>query len=147
MARTQLDNMIRKTTLSNGARIITEVVDEVYSASIGIWVDVGSEDEGQENNGVSHCLEHMLFKGTSRRTAQEIAQEIEDVGGGLGAATSKENTCFYGRVMGDQLHVAIAPILLGRGIRLWDDLRGFEDVYSVTTEGAPSGITPLTFSR
>ena len=62
MARTQLDNMIRKTTLSNGARIITEVVDEVYSASIGIWVDVGSEDEGQENNGVSHCLEHMLLR-------------------------------------------------------------------------------------
>jgi len=111
MARTQLDNMIRKTTLSNGARIITEVVDEVYSASIGIWVDVGSEDEGEENNGVSHCLEHMLFKGTSRRSAQDIAQEIEDVGGGLGAATSKENTCFYGRVMGDQLPVAIDLLL------------------------------------
>src|SRR5262249_23152582 len=96
---------------SNGARIITEVVDEVYSASIGIWVDVGSEDEGEENNGVSHCLEHMLFKGTSRRSAQDIAQEIEDVGGGLGAATSKENTCFYGRVMGDQLPVAIDLLL------------------------------------
>lgn len=103
--------MIRKTTLSNGARIITEVVDEVYSASIGIWVDVGSEDEDVSNNGVSHCLEHMLFKGTTRRTAQDIAQEIEDVGGGLGAATSKENTCFYGRVMGDQLPVAIDLLL------------------------------------
>ena len=99
--------MIRKTTLDNGTRIITEVVDEVYSASIGIWVDVGSEDEDEKHNGVSHCLEHMLFKGTTKRSAQDIAQEIEDVGGGLGAATSKENTCFYGRVMGDQLPVAI----------------------------------------
>ena len=103
--------MIRKTTLDNGARILTEVVDEVYSASIGIWVDVGSEDEDERNNGVSHCLEHMLFKGTSRRSAQDIAQEIEDVGGGLGAATSKENTCFYGRVMGNELPVAIDLLL------------------------------------
>lgn len=99
--------MINKTSLSNGTRILTEVVDEVYSASIGIWVDVGSEDEEEKNSGVSHCLEHMLFKGTATRSAQDIAQEIEDVGGSLGAATSKENTCFYGRVMGDQLPVAI----------------------------------------
>jgi predicted Zn-dependent peptidase len=99
--------MIRTTTLANGARIITEVVDQVYSASIGVWVDVGSEDEGVNNNGVSHCLEHMLFKGTKKRSAQEIAQEIEDVGGSLGAATGKENTCFYGAVIGDQLPVAI----------------------------------------
>lgn len=99
--------MIKKTVLPNGVRILTEVVDEVYSASIGIWVDVGSQDENEVNNGVSHCLEHMLFKGTAKRSAQDIAQEIEDVGGSLGAATSKENTCFYGRVMGDQLPVAI----------------------------------------
>lgn len=99
--------MIRKTTLDNGVRIITEVVEEVYSASIGIWIDVGSEDEDEKTNGVSHCLEHMLFKGTKTRSAADIAQEIEDVGGGLGAATSKENTCFYGRVMGEELPVAI----------------------------------------
>ncbi len=103
--------MIQKTTLPNGARILTEVVNEVYSASIGVWVDVGSEDENERNNGVSHCLEHMLFKGTSKRTAQDISQEIEDVGGSLGAATGKENTCFYGRVMGDQLHVAVDLLL------------------------------------
>lgn len=99
--------MIRTTRLPNGARIITEVVDEVYSASIGIWIDVGSEDETEKNNGASHCLEHMLFKGTTKRTAEQIAQEIEDVGGSLGAATGKENTCFYGRVMGEHLSVAI----------------------------------------
>lgn len=99
--------MIRKTTLDNGTRILTEVVDGMYSASIGIWVDVGSKDESEVSNGVSHCLEHMVFKGTKKRTAQDIAMEIEDVGGSLGAATGKENTCFYGRVMGDQLGVAV----------------------------------------
>lgn len=103
--------MIQTTKLDNGARIITEVVDEVYSASIGVWVDVGSQDETLKTNGVSHCLEHMLFKGTRKRTAREIAQEIEDVGGSLGAATGKENTCFYGRVMGDRVHVAIDLLL------------------------------------
>ncbi|HEY9793700.1 MAG TPA: pitrilysin family protein [Candidatus Obscuribacterales bacterium] len=99
--------MIRKTTLDNGARILTEYVPGMYSASIGIWVDVGSKDENTVNNGVSHALEHMLFKGTKSRTARDIAQEIEDAGGSLGAATGKENTCFYGRVIGDQLPVAI----------------------------------------
>lgn len=99
--------MIKTTTLDNGARIVTEVVDQVYSASIGVWVDVGSQDEHEENNGVSHCLEHMLFKGTQSRTAQDIAQEIEDVGGNLGASTGKESTCFYGRLLGDQLPIAI----------------------------------------
>lgn len=103
--------MIRKTTLDNGARILTEKVDGMYSASIGIWVDVGSRDESEITNGVSHCLEHMLFKGTTKRTGTEIAQQIEDVGGSLGAATGKENTCFYGRVMGDQTHVAIDLLL------------------------------------
>src|SRR3974390_447421 len=99
--------MIRTTTLPNGARIITEVVHEVYSASIGVWIDVGSEDEDLKTNGVSHYLSHMLFKGTEKRNAHKIAQEIEDVGGSLGAATGKENTCFYGRVIGEHLQVAI----------------------------------------
>ena len=98
---------IRTTRLANGARIVTEVVDHVYSASIGVWVDVGSQDETAENSGVSHCLEHMLFKGTKTRTAEELAQEIEDVGGSLGASTGKENTCFYSSILGDQLHVSI----------------------------------------
>lgn len=103
--------MIRKTTLDNGTRILTELVDGMYSASIGIWVDVGSKDESTETNGVSHCLEHMLFKGTPTRTAHAIALEIDDVGGGVGAATSKENTCFYGRVMGDKLPDTIDLLL------------------------------------
>lgn len=103
--------MIRTRRLPNGARIITEPVDSVYSASIGIWIDVGSEDESEKNNGASHFLEHMLFKGTEKRTAEQIAQEIEDVGGSLGASTGKENTCFYGRVIGEHLPVAIDMLL------------------------------------
>ncbi len=98
---------VQKVTLDNGARIITEVVDTIYSASIGIWVDVGSEDEAPKTNGASHCLEHMLFKGTESRSAEKIAHEIEDVGGSLGASTGKENTCFYGHVLGEQLPVAV----------------------------------------
>ncbi len=100
-------NTVRKTTMPNGLRVLTEVVEEVYSASIGIWIDVGSEDETDANNGASHALEHMLFKGTEKRTGEQIAQEIEDVGGSLGAATGKENTGYYGRVLGNKLGVAI----------------------------------------
>lgn len=103
--------MINTTTLENGARVVTEVVEGVYSAAIGVFIDVGSEDESQSNNGVSHCLEHMLFKGTSTRTAEQISVEIEDAGGSLGAATGKENTCFYGRTMGSELPVAIDLLL------------------------------------
>jgi predicted Zn-dependent peptidase len=103
--------MIRKTTLDNGARILTEYVQGMYSASIGIWVDVGSQDENEVNSGVSHALEHMLFKGTKKRSARDIAQEIEDAGGSLGAATGKENTCYYGRVIGDKLPIAIDLLL------------------------------------
>ncbi len=115
---------INKTTLPNGVRVITEVVKEVYSASIGIWIDVGSEDEDEDNNGVSHALEHMLFKGTTTRTAEEIAQQIEDVGGSLGAATGKENTGFYGRVMGSELPTAINLLsdMLRNSILTQDDL-------------------------
>jgi len=98
---------VQAVTLENGARIITEVVDEVYSASIGIWIEVGSEDEIPENSGASHCLEHMLFKGTKTRTSEQISHEIEDVGGTLGAGTGKENTSFYGHLLGEQLPVAI----------------------------------------
>jgi predicted Zn-dependent peptidase len=98
---------VQAVTLENGARIITEVVENVYSASLGIWIEVGSEDETPENNGAAHCLEHMLFKGTKTRTAEQISHEIEDVGGTLGAGTGKENTSFHGHLLGEQLPVAI----------------------------------------
>ncbi len=86
---------------------MTEVVESVYSAAIDLWVEVGSAYETALNNGVSHCIEHMLFKGTERRTAEQIAEDIEDVGGMLGASTSKELTKIYGHVLGEHLPVAL----------------------------------------
>ncbi len=99
--------MIRTTTLPNGARIVTEVVESVYSAAIDLWIEVGSAYETALNNGVSHCIEHMLFKGSEKRSAEQIAEDIEDVGGMLGASTSKELTKIYGHVLGEHLPVAL----------------------------------------
>jgi predicted Zn-dependent peptidase len=99
--------MIRTTSLPNGARIVTEVVESVYSAAIDLWIEVGSAYETALNNGVSHCIEHMLFKGTEKRSAEQIAEDIEDVGGMLGASTSKELTKIYGHVLGEHLPVAL----------------------------------------
>jgi predicted Zn-dependent peptidase len=86
---------------------VTEVVESVYSAAIDLWIEVGSAYETALNNGVSHCIEHMLFKGTERRSAEQIAEDIEDVGGMLGASTSKELTKIYGHVLGEHLPVAL----------------------------------------
>ncbi len=99
--------MIRTTTLPNGARIVTEVVESVYSSAVDLWLKVGSAYETELNNGVSHCIEHMLFKGTDIRSAERIAEEIEDVGGTLGASTSKELTKVYGHVLGESLPTAL----------------------------------------
>ena len=85
------------TELPNGIRVITERIDHVKSFSLGFWLNVGSRDENNANNGISHFLEHMLFKGTKTRSAKKIAEEIESLGGYLNAFTSKEHTCFYGR--------------------------------------------------
>ncbi|MBP6594018.1 MAG: insulinase family protein, partial [Candidatus Obscuribacter sp.] len=84
--------MIRITTLPNGARIVTEVVESVYSAAIDLWIEVGSAYENTSNSGVSHFIEHMLFKGTTTRSAERLMEEIEDVGGMLSASTSREIT-------------------------------------------------------
>lgn len=103
--------MIRTTTLPNGARIVTEVVDSVYSAAIDLWIEVGSAYETPANSGVSHCIEHMLFKGTKNRSAEHLMEEIEDVGGMLGASTSRELTKLYGHVLGEALPVAVEIML------------------------------------
>lgn len=103
--------MIRTTTLPNGARIVTEVVDSVYSAAIDLWIEVGSAYETPANSGVSHCIEHMLFKGTKTRSAELLMEEIEDVGGMLGASTSRELTKLYGHVLGEALPVAVDIML------------------------------------
>jgi predicted Zn-dependent peptidase len=98
--------MIRKSVLPNGVRVITEAMPQVVSSSIGIWVENGSRYEVPAHNGVSHFIEHLLFKGTKRRTAAQIAEEIDAVGGVLNAFTGKEYTCYYAKVLGADLPLA-----------------------------------------
>ncbi|MEK6540067.1 MAG: pitrilysin family protein [Deltaproteobacteria bacterium] len=98
---------IQKTTLRNGLKIITEEMPDIQSASIGIWVNMGSRDEESSKSGISHFIEHLLFKGTERRTALDIAREIESVGGALNAFTGKENTCFYAKVLSKDIELAV----------------------------------------
>ncbi|MBF6568585.1 MAG: insulinase family protein [Candidatus Binataceae bacterium] len=98
--------MIRKTVLPNGVRVMTEAMPHVVSCSFGIWVENGSRYEEAAQNGVSHFIEHLLFKGTKRRTAAQIAEEIDAVGGVLNAFTGKEYTCYYAKVLGQDLPLA-----------------------------------------
>jgi len=90
-------NNFKITELPNGIRIVSENIPHVKSFSLGFWFNVGSRDEKKGNNGISHFLEHMFFKGTVRRSAKRISDDIESLGGYLNAFTSKEHTCFYGR--------------------------------------------------
>ena len=99
-------NAIRVTELPNGMRVVTDPVPTVETVSIGVWVDVGTRHESADLSGVSHLLEHMAFKGTQRRSAIAIAEEIEAVGGHLNAYTGRENTAFYARVLKDDLPLA-----------------------------------------
>ncbi|KKM12868.1 zinc protease [Clostridiales bacterium PH28_bin88] len=99
--------MYQKQVLDNGVRIITEEVPGVHSAAVGIWVRTGSRHEDESIHGISHFLEHMLFKGTPKRSARRIAEELESVGGSLNAFTTKEYTCYYAKVLADHLDMAI----------------------------------------
>src|ERR1700732_950031 len=102
-------------TLANGLRVATDRVDTVESVSLGIWVDVGTRHEPADINGVAHFLEHMAFKGTERRSARAIAEEIEAVGGHLNAYTSRESTAYYAKVLKEDVPLALdilADILL-----------------------------------
>ncbi len=92
-----------KTILPGGIKIISETVPHIKSFSLGFWFNVGSRDENLKNNGITHFIEHMLFKGTKKRSAKKIADDIESVGGYLNAFTSKEHTCYYGRGLGNHI--------------------------------------------
>jgi predicted Zn-dependent peptidase len=107
LAQDPLGGTVRRTVLPSGLRILTEAIPAMRSVSFGIWVAVGSRDESPELCGVSHFLEHLLFKGTSRRSALDISAEIEAVGGETNAFTTKEYTCFYARVLDADLPLAI----------------------------------------
>ncbi|MBS4045281.1 MAG: insulinase family protein [Alphaproteobacteria bacterium] len=98
---------VRIGTLSNGLRVVSETMPLVKTVSVGVWVDAGARDETPEINGVAHMLEHMAFKGTERRSARAIAEEIEAVGGHLNAFTSREQTAYYARVMAEDTGLAL----------------------------------------
>lgn len=100
-------SLVRRSVLSNGVRLISEFVPSVHSVSIGVWVDAGSRNEQGAHMGAAHYLEHLLFKGTQSRTALEISSAIEAVGGDINAFTSKEHTCYYARVLSQDLPLAI----------------------------------------
>jgi len=99
--------MYQKVALNNNVHILTEEVPHVRSVAVGFWVDVGSRDENPEINGISHFIEHLMFKGTRRRTAKDIAEALDAVGGQLNAFTTKEYTCYYARVLDEHFDLAV----------------------------------------
>jgi predicted Zn-dependent peptidase len=98
---------VKKTTLDNGLKVVTEHIESVKSVAVGIWVKTGSRNESEELAGVTHFLEHMLFKGTEKRSSFDIALSMESVGGYLNAFTSSEYTCYYARCLDSQLDRAL----------------------------------------
>ena len=99
--------MLQRDVLPNGIRIVTENITYVQSVALGIWVGVGARDEADEVRGISHVIEHMLFKGTPTRTAQQIADEFDSVGGDVNAFTTKECTCYHARILSEHTGLAI----------------------------------------
>lgn len=99
--------MIHKSICSNGVRIVHEKMPHMRSVALGIWVEAGSANELEEEAGIAHFIEHMLFKGTTKRTARMIAEEFDRLGGDLNAFTSKEVTCYYTTVLSDHAEKAL----------------------------------------
>ncbi|MDJ0853713.1 MAG: pitrilysin family protein [Desulfobacterales bacterium] len=95
---------VNKTVLPNGIKILTKRMPHVHSVSMGVWVNVGARDEAQRENGLSHLIEHMIFKGTRKRSAYQIAKEFDAIGGQTNAFTAMENTCYHARVL--ETHLA-----------------------------------------
>ncbi len=105
----------RRTTLPNGIRLVTEWIPHVRSVAVGVWVDTGSRHEPGDRIGISHFIEHLVFKGTETRSAEDIARAVDSVGGQMDAFTSKEHTCFYVTVLDEHLPLAadlLADVLL-----------------------------------
>src|SRR4051812_1146598 len=156
-----LEGTARRTVLPSGLRIITESIPSTRSASLGVWVGIGSRDEAPAMSGASHFLEHLLFKGTHKRTALQISAEIEAVGGETNAFTTKEYTCYYARVLDADLPLAVdvlcdavadslldpADVETERGVIL-EEIAMHEDepgdeVHDVFTETVFGAETPL----
>src|ERR1041385_5352879 len=98
---------IRRQKLPNGLTIITEQMQHIRSASVGVWLQTGSRDEDAEWNGISHFIEHMVFKGTSHRSAEDIARQVDSIGGNMDAFTAKECICFNVKVLDEHVPIAL----------------------------------------
>src|SRR4051794_33725182 len=120
------DDFVRRSVLPSGLRVVTESMPGARSVTIGVWVGSGARDESDEQSGASHFLEHLLFKGTETRSAREIAEAIESVGGEMNAFTTHEQTVFYVRVPDTQLDTAFAVL----ADVLWDPAFRSADVES-----------------
>ncbi len=110
-----MDGDYRKTVLPNGIRLVSERIPHVRSVAVGVWVETGSRHEPVPKSGVSHFIEHLVFKGTETRTAEEVARAVDSVGGQMDAFTTKEHTCFYVTVLDEHLPLAaelLSDILL-----------------------------------
>ncbi|WP_312562302.1 pitrilysin family protein [Anaerospora sp.] len=99
--------MYQKSVLPNGIRVVSEAIPYVKSVTLGVWVGTGSRSEQQHNHGISHFIEHLLFKGTTSRSAKDIAEVVDEVGGQLNAFTAKEYTCYYIKVVDTHMELAI----------------------------------------
>src|SRR5215510_8077828 len=99
------ENNIRKDVLDNGLTILTESIEHLRSISLGVWLRKGSRDESAEDAGIYHFIEHMVFKGTEKRSTYEIARIMDSIGGFNDAFTSKENTCFYAKILDEHLPI------------------------------------------
>jgi predicted Zn-dependent peptidase len=102
-----MENPVAKTTLKNGIRIVTKTMPHASSVSMGVWVNVGARDESAPESGLSHFIEHMIFKGTQKRSAFQIAKEFDAIGGQTNAFTTMENTCYYARVIDSQMETMV----------------------------------------
>ncbi len=107
MPPVRISEQYKKTELKNGLRIVTETIPSVRSISLGVWVNTGSRNESEKENGISHLIEHMLFKGTTTRSARDIASSLESIGGSINAFTSREQTCYLARILDDHLEEAV----------------------------------------
>ncbi|OFJ53612.1 insulinase family protein [Mycolicibacterium grossiae] len=130
MPRRQTTDSVRRATLPGGLRVVTEHIPSVRSASVGLWVGVGSRDEGPSVAGAAHFLEHLLFKSTPTRSAVDIAQAVDAVGGELNAFTAREHTCYYAHVLDSDLELAIDLVsdVVLRGRCAADDVEVERDV-------------------
>jgi len=142
----------QKSVLSNGLRIVTEELPYFHSVAVGVWLNVGSRDEAGAENGLTHFLEHMAFKGTPRRTVLDIAREIDQIGGMCNAFTTKEQTCFHGRVLVEQLPrlVDLLGDLVLRAHLAAGDLERerqviLEEIYA--QEDSPEELVQVHFAR